>query len=94
MKEKKFSPDFNSSIVLQNYEIDECSHDCREYKCCDSFLYSVAMDEESENKCWLYYRANNESRNTTVDAKTEIFCDKINKTPKEGITLVSSIKKV
>ena len=90
MEAKKFRPDFKSFIMLQNYKIDECSHDCRESKGCDSFLYSVDMDEESENGCWLYYKADNEPRTTTVDAKTEIFCDK---TPKPGIILVSSIKK-
>ena len=88
MDAKKFKPDFNSFIMLQNYEIGECSHDCRESKGCHSFLYSVNMDNESENGCWLYYRANSEPHTARVDSKTEIFCDKIDKTTQRGITLV------
>ena len=84
---EKESKKFDESIKdlkqlrMQNYDLYDCTKECREDDHCNFIFYTVDYNKDSDIGCRIYNEPDTRARTVPIDPKKEIFCNKIQQKP-------------
>ena len=71
-------------LKLENYDLLDCTEECREDENCNFVFYTTDYNKKSKIGCIIYNEPDNAKRTIKIDSKKEIFCNKIQKTSRRA----------